>query len=129
MELMPILFFVATCIALMAGYPVALTLSGVAILFALLGMATGTFDSSVLTFTPNRLFGIISNQTLIAVPLFVFMGVMLEKSRVAENLLSTMARRRSSRRSNTLASTSSFPLRGQPALKAGLYPEGHTTAH
>src|SRR5690606_33726041 len=92
MELMPILFFVATCIALMAGYPVALTLSGVAILFALLGMATGTFDSSVLTFTPNRLFGIISNQTLIAVPLFVFMGVMLEKSRVAENLLSTMAR-------------------------------------
>ncbi|MCB1836530.1 MAG: TRAP transporter large permease subunit [Alcanivoracaceae bacterium] len=92
MELMPILFFFATCIALMAGYPVALTLSGVAILFALLGMATGTFDSSVLTFTPNRLFGIISNQTLIAVPLFVFMGVMLEKSRVAENLLSTMAR-------------------------------------
>ena len=91
-ELMPLFLFLATCIVLMAGYPVAFTLSGVAILFALIGMATGTFDSSVLTFTPNRLFGIISNQTLIAVPLFVFMGVMLEKSRVAEKLLSTMGR-------------------------------------
>lgn len=91
-ELMPLFLFLVTCIVLMAGYPVAFTLSGVAILFAFIGMATGTFDSSVLTFTPNRLFGIISNQTLIAVPLFVFMGVMLEKSRVAEKLLSTMGR-------------------------------------
>lgn len=91
-ELLPLLLFLATCGALMAGYPVAFTLSGVAILFAFAAIATGTFDSSVLTFTPNRLFGIISNQTLIAVPLFVFMGVMLEKSRAAEKLLSTMAR-------------------------------------
>lgn len=91
-ELMPLLLFFVTCIVLMAGYPVAFTLSGVALLFAVIGTATGTFDSSVMTFTPNRLFGILSNQTLIAVPLFIFMGVTLEKSRVAENLLSSMAR-------------------------------------
>jgi tripartite ATP-independent transporter DctM subunit len=89
---MPLLLFFVTCLALMAGYPVAFTLSGVALLFALIGTATGTFDSSVMTFIPNRLFGILSNQTLIAVPLFIFMGVTLEKSRVAENLLSSMAR-------------------------------------
>lgn len=91
-ELMPLLLFFAACLALMAGYPVAFTLSGVALLFAAIGAATGTFDSSVITFIPNRLFGILSNQTLIAVPLFIFMGVTLEKSRVAENLLSSMAR-------------------------------------
>lgn len=91
-ELMPLLLFFVTCVALMAGYPAAFTLSGVALLFAAIGTATGTFDSSVMTFIPNRLFGIVSNQTLIAVPLFIFMGVTLEKSRVAENLLSSMAR-------------------------------------
>ncbi|MFN3712058.1 MAG: TRAP transporter large permease subunit [Alcanivoracaceae bacterium] len=92
MELIPLLMFAVVCAALMAGYPVAFTLAGVALIFALLGMATGTFDGRDLTFIPNRLFGIIGNQTLIAVPLFVFMGVMLEKSRIAENLLTTMAR-------------------------------------
>ena len=92
MELIPLLMFALVCVALMAGYPVAFTLGGVALLFALAGMATGTFDGRDLTFIPNRLFGIVSNQTLIAVPLFVFMGVMLEKSRVAEDLLTSMAR-------------------------------------
>lgn len=92
MELMPLLLFVGICLALMAGYPVALTLGGVSLLFALIGIATGTFDTSVLTFTPNRLFGTLTNQTLLAVPLFVFMGIMLEKSRVAENLLTSMGR-------------------------------------
>lgn len=92
MELIPLLMFVAVCGALMAGYPVAFTLAGVALMFALVGMATGTFQGQDLTFIPNRLFGIVGNHSLMAVPLFVFMGVMLEKSRVAENLLISMAR-------------------------------------
>ncbi|MEE4249170.1 MAG: TRAP transporter large permease subunit [Alcanivoracaceae bacterium] len=92
MELIPLLMFVVVCATLVAGYPVAFTLAGVALIFALIGMATGTFQGQDLTFIPNRLFGIIGNQSLMAVPLFVFMGVMLEKSRVAENLLTSMAR-------------------------------------
>ncbi|MDF1628494.1 MAG: TRAP transporter large permease subunit [Alcanivoracaceae bacterium] len=92
MELIPLLMFVVVCGTLVAGYPVAFTLAGVALIFALIGMATGTFHGQDLTFIPNRLFGIIGNQSLMAVPLFVFMGVMLEKSRVAENLLTSMAR-------------------------------------
>ena len=76
---------------LLLGYPVALTLSGTALITALLGIAGGTFDLAFLTATPNRLFGIISNQTLVAVPLFVLMGVILEKSKIAERLLSSMS--------------------------------------
>ncbi|NVK38972.1 MAG: TRAP transporter large permease subunit [Gammaproteobacteria bacterium] len=90
MELMPFIMFIAVCAVLMLGYPVAFTLSGVALMFALLGTVTGHFDSAFLEALPNRLFGIMSNQLLIAVPLFVFMGVMLEKSKIAENLLKTM---------------------------------------
>ena len=75
----------------MAGYPVALSLSGTALLFALVGFASGSFDMAFLEALPNRLFGTIKNTTLIAVPLFVFMGVMLEKSRLAEDLLESMA--------------------------------------
>ncbi len=92
MELIPLLMFAVVCAALMVGYPVAFTLAGVALLFALIGMVSGTFDGNDLTFIPNRLFGIVGNTTLIAVPLFVFMGVMLEKSKVAEHLLTSMAR-------------------------------------
>ncbi|RJG18805.1 TRAP transporter large permease subunit [Alcanivorax profundi] len=84
--------FVAVCLVLLSGYPVAFALGGTALLFAAGGMATGIFNPADLTFVPNRLFGIIENTTLMAVPLFVFMGVMLEKSRVAENLLSSMGR-------------------------------------
>ena len=76
---------------LLLGYPVALTLSGTALITALLGIAGGTFDLAFLTAAPNRLFGIISNQTLVAVPLFVLMGVILEKSKIAERLLSSMS--------------------------------------
>ena len=91
-ELMAILLFVSICLALMAGYPVAFTLGGVSLLFAGIGILTGTFDGSYLSALPNRLFGIMNNQTMLAVPLFVFMGVMLEKSRVAEDLLESMSR-------------------------------------
>ena len=90
-EFIPFLMFAAVCLVLMAGYPVALTLSGTALLFALLGSAAGHFDMAFLLALPNRLFGTIENTTLIAVPLFIFMGVMLEKSRLSEDLLESMA--------------------------------------
>ncbi len=90
-EFIPLLMFLVVCLVLMAGYPVALSLSGTALLFAVVGFATGTFDMAFLQALPNRLFGTIKNTTLIAVPLFVFMGVMLEKSRLAEDLLESMA--------------------------------------
>ena len=91
-ELMAILLFVSICVALMAGFPVAFTLAGVSLLFAGIGVLTGTFDAGYLSALPNRLFGIMNNQTMLAVPLFVFMGVMLERSRVAEDLLESMSR-------------------------------------
>jgi tripartite ATP-independent transporter DctM subunit len=91
-ELVPLALFAAVFVALLAGYPVALTLAGVALLFALAGALVGTFDPSDLGFLPGRLFGILANQTLIAVPLFVFMGVMLEKTRIADALLSNLSR-------------------------------------
>lgn len=90
MEFMPFIMFIVVCAVLMLGYPVAFTLSGVALIFALIGSLTGQFDHAFLEALPNRLFGIMGNQLLIAVPLFVFMGIMLEKSKIAENLLKTM---------------------------------------
>lgn len=86
-ELIPLLLFAVICIVLMLGFPVAYTLAGTSLLFAGIGLLTGTFDAAFLHAMPNRLFGILSNQILVAVPLFVFMGVMLEKSRIAEKLL------------------------------------------
>jgi tripartite ATP-independent transporter DctM subunit len=90
-DLIPLLLFIVVCVVLMAGYPVAFSLAGTALLFAWLGQLAGGFDAAFLAALPNRLYGIMTNVTLIAVPLFVFMGVMLERSRVAENLLDTMA--------------------------------------
>lgn len=90
-ELIPLIMFLAVCLVLVMGYPVAFSLAGTALIFALLGTAAGVFDLAFLQALPNRLFGIIENTTLIAVPLFVFMGIMLEKSRLAEDLLSSMA--------------------------------------
>ncbi|NNJ97033.1 MAG: TRAP transporter large permease subunit [Gammaproteobacteria bacterium] len=91
MEWMAFYMFAAVFVLLLAGYPVAFTLAGTALLFTVVGEATGTFDPAFLEALPNRLYGIITNQILIAVPLFVFMGVMLERSKIAENLLETMA--------------------------------------
>ncbi len=84
--------FGCVCLALMLGYPVAYTLAGTALLFAAGGILMGTFDPAFLTALPGRLFGTITNITLIAVPLFIMMGVVLEKSRIAEELLDSMAR-------------------------------------
>jgi len=77
---------------LLLGYPVAFSLAGVALIFSVIGYYTNTFDSVFLEALPNRIYGIMTNQTLIAVPLFVFMGVMLERSKIAEDLLETMSR-------------------------------------
>jgi tripartite ATP-independent transporter DctM subunit len=77
--------------ALLAGYPVAFTLAGVSLLFAGIGVLFGAFDPLYLQAFPNRLFGIMGNETLLAVPLFVFMGVMLERSKLAEDLLESVA--------------------------------------
>jgi len=83
--------FAAVALALMAGFPVAFTLAGVALIFAGAGTIFGVFDPSFLEAFPNRLFGIMSNETLIAVPVFVFMGVMLERSKLADQLLQSLA--------------------------------------
>jgi len=90
--MIPLLMFLAVCLALMLGYPVAFTLGGVALAFAGAGVLLGGFDPTLLNALPNRLYGIMENQTLLAVPLFVLMGVTLEKSKVAENLLNAMSR-------------------------------------
>jgi tripartite ATP-independent transporter DctM subunit len=90
-EYMPLIMFVCVGLVLLSGYPVAFSLGGTALIFAILGQVTGTFDQAFLSALPNRLYGIMTNVTLVAVPLFVFMGVMLERSRVAERLLDTMA--------------------------------------
>jgi tripartite ATP-independent transporter DctM subunit len=86
---MAFLLFISVIAVLMAGYPVAFTLGGVALIFSGIGYMTGTFDP-IMAMMPERLFGIMNNETLIAVPLFVFMGVMLERARIAEELLETM---------------------------------------
>jgi tripartite ATP-independent transporter DctM subunit len=86
-----LLMFAAVFLVLLAGYPVAFSLAGTALGFALVGQWLGSFDFAFLQAVPNRLYGIMTSETLVAVPLFVFMGVMLERSRIAENLLETMS--------------------------------------
>ena len=90
-EAMSLLLFLCICLVLMCGYPVAFTLAGVSLFFAAAGTALGSFDVSFLSAVPSRLYGIMTNFTLFAVPMFVFMGVMLEKSKIAESLLQGMA--------------------------------------
>jgi tripartite ATP-independent transporter DctM subunit len=89
-QFLPFLLFFAVCVLLMVGYPVAITMAGVSLLFAAVGSIFGGFDPAYITLIPNRIFGILVNQNLFAVPLFVFMGSMLEKSRIADSLLKSM---------------------------------------
>lgn len=91
MEWLAFLLFLVVFLFLLTGYPVAFVLAGTSLLFAGLGILTQSFDSAFIDALPNRIYGTMMNQTLIAVPLFVFMGVMLERSKIAENLLGTMA--------------------------------------
>lgn len=91
MEVFALLLFLVVILVLMTGYPVAFTLAGVSLAFAFIGSFIQGFDSSLMHALPSRIFGIMNNETLIAVPLFVFMGVTLERSKIAENLLDTMS--------------------------------------
>jgi tripartite ATP-independent transporter DctM subunit len=91
-EYVSLFMFLAVCLLLMVGYPVAFTLAGTALAFAAVGVLAGNFDPGFLAALPGRLFGTVSNVTLIAVPLFILMGVILEKSRVAEELLTSMGK-------------------------------------
>ena len=89
-EIFAIIFILFTFIILLSGIPVAFVLSGSALLFSLIGIMFGIFDYSYLLAIPNRILGIMSNQNLLAVPLFIFMGLVLEKTKIAEELLMAM---------------------------------------
>ncbi len=91
-EILSLLMFGGIIAALMLGFPVAFTLAGVALIFALIGYALGAFDPSTLSSVAPRYMGIMINDVLVAVPLFIFMGMMLERSGIAEQLLITMGR-------------------------------------
>ena len=91
-EILDILMFVVACGFLLCGFPVAFTLAGVALIFAGLGYAFDVFEPAFLRAFPQRIFGTMRNEVLMAVPLFIFMGVTLERSKVAEELLESMSR-------------------------------------
>ncbi len=90
MEWLSLVLFVLIVLALLAGYPVAFTLAGVSLMFATLAAAFGAFDLVYLEALPSRVFGTMNNDTLVAVPLFVFMGLVLERARIADELLETL---------------------------------------
>ncbi len=89
-EILSLLMFATACVVLLLGFPVAFTLAGVALFFFAIGYGFDIVRLSDLGALPNRYFGTMTNYILVAVPLFVFMGVMLERSRIAESLLETM---------------------------------------
>ncbi len=90
MDWVALLLFISVILVLLAGFPVAFTLAGTALIFAGIGALTGNFSEALLSGLPNRVFGIMTNESLVAVPLFVFMGVTLERSRIAADLLDTL---------------------------------------
>ena len=85
-----IIFVLITFVFLLSGIPVAFVLASTSLIFASLGVLFGFFDYSFLLAIPNRIYGIMTNQNLLAVPLFIFMGLILEKTKIAENLLTSM---------------------------------------
>ena len=91
MEGVALLMFATVVLLLLAGFPVAFSLGGTALMFALGGVIGGGFEQAFLSGLPSRIFGIMTNETLIAVPLFVFMGITLERARIAEELLETLS--------------------------------------
>jgi len=91
MEWVALLLFLTVIAVLLAGFPVAFSLGGTALIFAGIGVLTGEFNEALLSGLPNRVFGIMNNVTLVAVPLFVFMGVTLQRARIAEELLETLS--------------------------------------
>jgi TRAP-type mannitol/chloroaromatic compound transport system permease large subunit len=91
-EYLDLLMFAVLMIAILSGFPVSFSIAGVAVFFAYLGWMVGVMDVSLLGALGQRAFGLLSNQVLIAIPVFVLMGAILEKSRIAEELLDTMGR-------------------------------------
>ncbi|MDY0135981.1 MAG: TRAP transporter large permease subunit, partial [Thiomicrospira sp.] len=91
MEWLALVFFALVLMAVMSGFPVAFVLAGVSLLFALGAAAFGVFDMAFLNSLPSRIYTLMSNSSLMAVPLFIFMGLMLEKSKIADQLLLTLA--------------------------------------
>ncbi len=91
MEWLAALLFFSVVLVLLAGFPVAFSLGGTALIFAGIGIISGNFNEALLLGLPNRIYGIMTNETLVAVPLFVFMGVTLERARIAEELLETLS--------------------------------------
>jgi tripartite ATP-independent transporter DctM subunit len=89
-EILSLVMFAVTCVVLIMGFPVAFTLAGTSLVFAAIGWSLGIFDFRLLGGLPSRYFGTMVNEVLVAVPLFVFMGVMLERARIADQLLQTM---------------------------------------
>jgi tripartite ATP-independent transporter DctM subunit len=91
-EIVAVLMVLTTFSVMLLGFPVAFTLGGVAIAFAMIGTALDVFTWPLLSSVINRIYGTMISDTLVAIPLFLFMGVMLEKSRIAEEMLETMGR-------------------------------------
>jgi tripartite ATP-independent transporter DctM subunit len=90
-EWIALVLFATVIVVLLAGFPVAFSLGGLSLAFAVLGTFLGAFEPAFMGTLPNRIFGIMSNETLVAVPLFVFMGVTLERAQIAEHLLSSLS--------------------------------------
>lgn len=90
-EILALAMFLFTFVVLLSGFPVAFCLAGTALIFAFIGILTGDFDFAYLRALPSRIYGIMGNQTLIAIPLFVYMGLVLEQSKIAEELLESMS--------------------------------------
>ena len=86
------LMFGVVFLFIFVGYPVAFSLGGTALIFAAIGVTAGFFDWNLLYAFPERIFGVMSNFILLAIPFFIFMGTMLEKSKLAEDLLKTIGR-------------------------------------
>lgn len=91
MEWVALSLFLSVIAVLLAGFPVAFSLGGTALVFAFLGVIGGGFEAAFLSGLPSRIYGIMGNETFVAVPLFVFMGVTLERARIAEELLETLS--------------------------------------
>ena len=91
-EMLAVAMFAALIVTVLFGFPIAFMLAGTGIFFAAIGSTFDVFDWRLLGNLQNRIFGIMTNETLVAIPLFVFMGVMLEKSMLAERLLVVMGR-------------------------------------
>ena len=89
-EILAIVMFLTTLLFLLFGFPVAFTLAGSSLIFAFLGDLLGVFNFKMLLFFPQRIYGVMINEALVAVPLFIFMGVMLEKTKIAAKLLESI---------------------------------------